>query len=240
MSNEELATMGTDNKSAMAELYRKNKKIIYKYCNKFISNRIMLDDLMQEGYFALIIAVKAYNCKKEYNFITYFAKALKWHFIRYVSNGAYEKEITSLDETLKEDAETTKAQMIPDEQAEQDFEQLIDNISLSGVFEETKNILEKHSKGYLYKYIEDYYIHNMSCTKIAEKYNKQKSSVENDIKKAMRVLQNPSNNRKLNDMYYDVIGQSLPRSGLNFFRTTGTSGVEWAVMELDRKFAKLR
>lgn len=241
MSNEELARKGINNTDAMGQLYQNNIKAIYKICNKFKSEYILIDDLMQEAYFALIIAVQAHNKNTEHKFITYLIKALEWHFIRYTKRNKCNTELPTLDAPISNDgeSETTKADMLADETSSEEFEQLIDNVALNEVFAETKKILDEYIVNHniktpLYDYIADYYINNMSFNEIADKYNVSKSTIEQGVRKAYRALRNPTYNKKLKSIFDDVIGQSICRSSFSFFRTTGMSSVEWAVMKLDK------
>lgn len=247
MSNEELALKGINDADAMEQLYQNNKRMIYKVCNKFESEYILIDDLMQEAYFALIIAVQGYNKNTEHKFITYLVKALEWHFIRYTKRNKCNTELPTLDAPISNDgdSETTKADMLPDETAAEEFEQLIDNVALNEVFEETKIILDKYTKNHdiktpLYDYIADYYINNMTYNEMADKYNVSRSSIEQGLRKAYRALQNTKYNKKLKLIFCDVIGQSICRSGFSFFQTSGMSSVEWAIIEIERQTNELK
>lgn len=247
MSNEELATRGITDKIAMSELYQRNIKIIYKMCNKFTNNHAAFDDLMQEAYFALIMAVQAYNKNTEHKFITYLTKVLKWHFIRYAGRKSNGKELLTLDAPVLNDGDndTTKADLIPDETAAEEFEQLIDSVALNEVFEEVKIILDKYIVNHgiklpLYDYIADYYINNMTYNEMADKYNVSRTSIEQGLRKAYQALRNPTYNKKLKSIFDDVIGQSICRSSFSFFQTSGMSSVEWAIIEIERQIQELK
>lgn len=247
MSNEELAIKGINDADTMWQLYQNNIKAIYKICNKFKNEHTDIDELMQEAYFALIIAVQAYNKNTEYKFLTYLIKALEWHFIRYVKRNNHKRELLTLDAPITNDGESdeTKADLIPDETASEEFEKLIDDIAFSDVFDETKIILDKYTKNHgiktpLYNYIADYYINDMTYNEIADKYNVSKSAIEQGLKKAYRALRNPMYNKKLKSIFCDVIGQSICRSGFSFFQTSGMSSVEWAIIEIERQTNELK
>ena len=247
MSNEELALKGINDADAMGQLYQNNLKAIHKICNRFKNEYTDIDDLIQEAYFALIVAVQAYNKNTEYKFITYLVKALEWHFIRYSKRNNHKRELLTLDAPISNDgeSETTKADMLPDETAAEEFEQLIDNVALNEVFEETKIILDKYTKNHdiktpLYDYIADYYINNMTYNEMADKYNVSRSSIEQGLRKAYSALQNTKYNKKLKSIFCDVIGQSICRSGFSFFQTSGMSSVEWAIIEIERQTNELK
>lgn len=65
MDNEALVKMiragDGDKNDLMMELYRQNKGIISKMARKYQRGSVQADDLMQEGYFALLNAVNSYN-----------------------------------------------------------------------------------------------------------------------------------------------------------------------------------
>lgn len=85
MTNEELVlSYQQGNKNALEELIENNKGIVFKLVNKFnvdYNNAIEREDLEQEGFTGLIIAVEKYNPNndKKAAFITY---AINWIYQR--------------------------------------------------------------------------------------------------------------------------------------------------------------
>ncbi len=238
MSNEELAIKGINDADAMWQLYQNNIKAIYKICNKFKNEYTSLGDLMQEAYFALIIAVQAYNRNTEYKFLTYLIKALEWHFIRYTKRNNRKRELLTLDAPISNDGEdgVTKADMLPDETAVEEFERATERVSLSNVFKEVEKILtdyqiRENSTVPLYSYIAEHYINKLTNKQISKKYGVTHQYVASSIKKAFRILRK---NKSIKAYYEDIIGYSMSRGSLTFFQTTGMSSVEWAVMKLDK------
>ena len=80
MTNEELAVIiKQGNTQLMERLYLQNKGVIYqyaywyytKYRTRCDSSGIVMDDLIQEGYFALCDAVQAYKPESGYKFLTF-------------------------------------------------------------------------------------------------------------------------------------------------------------------------
>jgi len=99
MSNEEIVSViraGGDRRQLMGLLYDQNRRLIAKWANQW-KGRAEFEDLMQEGYLALIAAVDAYDESKGYKFTTYLTKAVWRHFAR-LYNGA-----VRLPEWLKDD-----------------------------------------------------------------------------------------------------------------------------------------
>ncbi len=111
MTNEELATRGIYDKEAMYRLYKHNIGLIVRICRCFASRQYDLQDLLQEAYFPLVTAVEAFNRHGKYKFTTYLTKALKWYFIRFISENKC--EVCTLDNPLKGDDGATHADILP-------------------------------------------------------------------------------------------------------------------------------
>ena len=88
MTNEELATeIKQGSIDLLPELWEQIKLFIYKYCNRYFTlyggsctkAGADVDDLIQEGYFALLDAVQAYKPESGYKFITFMSYPLKNH-----------------------------------------------------------------------------------------------------------------------------------------------------------------
>lgn len=83
MTNEKLVALIKQGDNGFFEqLYKQNYGIIYNYARKF-SAYAEFEDLIQEGYIALVNAVNAFDGAQGYKFITYLTKALTSHFYRY-------------------------------------------------------------------------------------------------------------------------------------------------------------
>lgn len=239
MSNEELAARGTSDPDAMLQLYQDNKTVIYKICSCFTHDGLCIDDLMQEAFFALVLAVQAFNEHREYKFITYLSNALKWHFLRFVKQDKSRHELLTLDEPASSDGdgEATRCDLLSDEAAPEAFEAMLDSVALSGIFDEACRILSEYAKNHNSRipydaYITDYYRHGMTYKQIADKRGVSPESVRTGIKRALRVLRNPMH-ENLHSMRDDFIDRSIKHSSLSRFRESGTSGVEWAIIQIE-------
>lgn len=83
MTNEELVKLIKSGKREYSEqLYKQNKGIILKHAKKY-SKHADIDDLIQEGYIALIKAANGFDESLEYKFTTYLEKTIKRHFRDY-------------------------------------------------------------------------------------------------------------------------------------------------------------
>lgn len=119
-------------------LWEKTRALIYKKCSQywgFYSAKLerfgySLDDLRQEGYNALIFAVKSYKSDKEYKLITYLNYALK-NVIRGLLSGSGDVlnrlNTQSLEQPLGEgnDGDSLLVEdIIPDEHAAAVYEEI--------------------------------------------------------------------------------------------------------------------
>lgn len=127
MTNEELAELiqKTDSKTAKAELWENNKGIIYRLARSYYrpTSPHTLEDLVQQGYFALLQAVKSYDKEKGYKFTSY----LPFSF-QCAIRGPYMDTYISLDTPIGRDGEeneNTLADTIPDNSALEELENAI-------------------------------------------------------------------------------------------------------------------
>ena len=88
MSNEELVRLiqdGIDVKSNMLQLYDQNKQFIYKLAKKLVMFSDM-DDLMQEAYIGLDLAVKHYDSSNGTLFLSYAVFWINSALRKYIEN----------------------------------------------------------------------------------------------------------------------------------------------------------
>lgn len=76
---QDLQDSGKDARELLGELYEQNQKFIIKLARNY-SGTVEIDDLMQEGFLALVDAVTRYDTKTGCTFLNYFAYWLKAHF----------------------------------------------------------------------------------------------------------------------------------------------------------------
>ncbi|MCM1543802.1 MAG: sigma-70 family RNA polymerase sigma factor [Ruminococcus sp.] len=80
-----MALIQQGNNQYCEQLYEQNRGLILKYAKKF-SAYAELDELMQEGYIALMKAVNGFDTSKEYKFSTYLTKVLTSCLSRYCAS----------------------------------------------------------------------------------------------------------------------------------------------------------
>ena len=231
-----------------AELYTLCSGIIAKAAHTFYRSKesrcitagVTAEDLISEGYFALMDAVQAFSGgqnPKGYKFLAYLRYPLQNRFNALIGcrskRQAYEplNNALSLDLPPKGDTEgITLMDTITDEDSRTLYDGIADSLVLSEVFPAVCDVLkdkEQQRTVILKKYRD-----NKTHRQIAEETGLGVSAVNYYIAAARREL---SQSRKLKQIYLDVIGCSWQRGGLGYFRNSHTSSVEWAVMELEKK-----
>ena len=244
MENQELAIAAkSGDTKAMAELYRANYGLIYRVCSRYESSRYPLEDLLQEAFFPMVRAAKAYDPESGHSFTTYLTNAVKWYFSRYVKQDKNRHDLYILDgPTSKDEADgATVGELIADEAAEftEDIQHKVDMDRLPGiVLEALENRYKDHERAQKhYDVIVAYYLQGMTYKQIAVKIGCSMDYVRQMLQYALRTLRHPRN-KKIYAYRDDVISESYRHGGLTEFKNTFTSSTEWAVMKLNREESK--
>lgn len=238
MTNEQLAQFIQQggNDELLPLLWDKTRLIIYKKCGqiwRFYSEKLTLhgyslDDWEQEGYNALIFAVKWYKSEKGYKFNSYLGYALK-HVIRDLLSGSdvlSQSGTQSLEQPLTEDKDGEQllvGDVIPDERAATAYEQIgrLDeyNVLYAAVDELPPDLRDV---------IREHYFEQMTYQQIGERhgYSGQNARAMHD--RAIRELRKGKRGAKLRSVYGADYGlhSTAKHKGLAAFRTSGTSEVE--------------
>lgn len=132
MTNEELVySYQQGNKQALDELIENNKGIVFKIVNKFnidYNHTIEKEDLEQEGYIGLVIAVEKYDFdnKKKANFITYAVNWIYQRIYRFVC-GVSDKDLAN----IKLNNSCTSLNTPTDEEGEMELIDFIEGVDYS-------------------------------------------------------------------------------------------------------------
>jgi RNA polymerase sporulation-specific sigma factor len=111
-------------------VYRLIRLWASKYC-KVDNNRYDKSDLIQSAYFALLKAVEAYTADRGYKFVTYLNYHCRNEFAAVIGIRTSKREprILSLDAPTGKDTEDiTLADSLPNEQAAEEMDRVIDNV----------------------------------------------------------------------------------------------------------------
>lgn len=243
MSNEELARRIYDgDNTSMEALYNNCRNLIIKYANSFYRlnqercNKcgVCIDDLISEGFFVLLDAVKAY-CEQDTNykytaFLNYPFKNRYNSMIGYRSDRGLKEPLnqyTSFNEPVQGYDGVTLADTIEDKDAENKINDINDNVSLQQVFPMVKEILTPGQ----FDIIEKHYRSGLSLLDIAEESGEPLTNIQEQNRKAFRELRKPEH-KKLRGIYFDVIDSSYNRGGFSRFDRTWTSSTEWAALQI--------
>lgn len=228
--------------SELASLWDKYKRLARKIAMRFTTPHYELDDLLQECFIIFMAAVKDYDPDSGYTLVTHLGNRFKWGLYRLIYDGKGERRIKDtciLDEPFdaEDDGSATMADMIPDPAAE--FEnRSVDKLTRGEVWELARHELAAFDRansaehpGRLYDIIEAYYRNNISMKELARRLGVSFQLVQQEQRKAIVQLRK---SRRLQFLSDDVISQSITRTGLGSFQRSGTSSVEWAVLEMER------
>lgn len=259
MSNEELAIkIQAGELDYLPELWEQTRKLIrasYKRLmrrcgssqQQFMSYSVSLDDLEQDGYFALLEAVDAYKPESGYKFNSYLRYPIMNHFFTAIGlrtakgrNDPLSAAI-SLDKPIAgEDGELTLADAIADENSLTAFENILDDVhreQLHNVLEYCLSRLEPQQE----KAIRAKYYNNKTLEQIADEMGCSLEWARQTINKGLRKLRHPTCTRLLKPFVMDTEEPisnrdiNLYRTGLQAFRNSRVSPVERAVELLEKR-----
>lgn len=258
MSNEELAVrIQAGELSYLPELWEQTKKWIaasYKRMlrnstanqDRFNRSGVTLDDLQQEGYFALLEAVDAYKAGAGYQFITYLRYPIMNRYFSAIGlrtakgkNDLLTASV-SLDNLISEDdSETTLADTIADENSLTAFENILDNARK----EQLHRVLEyclKRLEPELEQAIRERYYENKTMGQIAEPRGITAMQARHLVDRGIHRLRHPRCATLLRPFVTDTDTPANQRdlniyqTGLQSFRNNRVSSVEQAVEQIEQ------
>lgn len=244
MTNEELAErIYAGDTGLYSVLWDNLKRYIYRLCNAYYNRRrerltacdVTREDLEQEAYFTLYDAVEAYHTTdKRYKVIT----CLKYPLLNcfnglagYRVHRACKEPLNgyrSLYEPIDGEDGALLVEMIPDEAAS--FEDdAIGHVDRSAIYADMARILQGRPE--LIELMLERFVQGKQVRDIAAQRGTTSQAMRAQLDKALRMLRHPSNG--LWKKYgYDIAYASMRHTGLQTFRYTQTSAVEWAAILL--------
>lgn len=201
MTNEELVELikKTDSKSAKTELWKQNKGIIYRLARQYYSSDkpYTLEDLVQQGYFALLQAVKSYDKEKGYKFTTY----LNFSFQCAIRSLSKMDTYISLDAPSLcngEENENTLTDTIPDNSTLEDIENALNLTAERQAIYNALDRLEPLQRDI----IVSIYFDDKTLKSIAESLSRSIEAISQRHKRALKDL---SKDPELIELYQDTI-----------------------------------
>lgn len=212
MTNEQLAEFIQQggNDELLPLLWDKTRNLIYMKCGqcwsiystKLERHGYTLDDFKQEGYNALLFAVKEFDSAKEYKFTTYLNYGIK-HVVRCLLNGGSDvlnqPGTQSLEQPLGESdsgKSLTVEGIVPDERAEAVFENIERLDEYAALYEAVDSLPDIERS-----VIIEHYFKGFSFVKIGRVHGFTKSRAHQAHKRAIQLLRRGRIGRKLFEVY---------------------------------------
>jgi len=247
MNNEEFAVLIQQGKTELyTELWEQTQKFFtmkasrFYYANQGLCDRsgIEFDDLLQACFLALCGAVRAYNPEAGYKLLTYATLQIKLAFRDLFTADSLNK-CSSLDEPLNEETDTTKGEILPDEAAQQAFENATDglyNEQLHAAVERAVNTLAEPEQ----RIIHARYYDELTYDAAAQALNTTKDTARSLEAKALHNLRKPGSRKFLQPFFNEVLtAHAWHGTGLNSFKYSGGSSVEKALEAAERAVVNL-
>ncbi|MGI5838200.1 MAG: RNA polymerase sigma factor [bacterium] len=245
VTNEELVKLyRAGDPSALEALYLRNygliRQIVIRLCPG--GNQQDIEDEMQEAFFALVEAVKAFPEGQDVKLTTYISNCIKWHKSRryQFDRKRNPENLISLDEPLPGiEGNITLGDTVVDPDAE--FEEgCVNRVAYQKIQDRLDSLIDE----ILSKRESDVIRRRMSGktqAEISQEIGLAQNVVGQYERMAYEKIRNRKNDKKLQEIldYYDL--QSYKRVGFAFWRDTGYSSVEWAAekkMEVEAKWLK--
>ncbi len=249
MTNEELALLIQQGQRAyIPVLYSQVEKFIRAKANSFYRNAgikcsrcgVELDDLIQEGYFAMLDAVKGYKPESEYKFLTYIDYPFMNRYNALTGNRTSRTKneplnsAKSLDEPLGAENDTfTLADTITDENSTAPFDEVLQNDYLRALH----IALEKGMEQMISEQraaIQCRYYEGRTLQDTGELIGCSREQTRQHEAKALRVFRKPKIARTLRPFLYDEMeSYSLRGTGIQTFKNTGASSTERTAEHMD-------
>ncbi|QNO15328.1 hypothetical protein HYG86_11400 [Alkalicella caledoniensis] len=132
------------NQIALVEIFEFCEGMVERMSTKYysiaIKRSMSIEDLKQEAYLGLLGAVNHFKVCKDNSFISYAFSAMNYQILVYIRNNSNQfvktdvkkgfASLSSMDEALNGETDTTLGEMLPDECSEDEFheiEKLVDN-----------------------------------------------------------------------------------------------------------------
>lgn len=242
MTNEELIIkINQGHIELFSTLWEQVKRLVYVYANRyftlygesFTKTGIEVEDLVQEGYFALLDAVQAYNPDSGYKFITFMRYPLKNRFNgvlgfrtargrRNILNSAI-----SLDKPTDGTEDVFLSDAIPDAGAQMEMQNVIEREYQCRLRNDLQECIEGLTADQREVVIRRYYNGN-TFEDIAIKAKKNYSMVRSLEQQALRKLRR---DKRLKTYRVEVLSRAH-RSSFSSWLNTRTSSTERAAIAL--------
>lgn len=201
---------------------------------------VELEDIQQSCYFALCDAVEAYKIDSEYKFTAYINYNFK-NAVAALLDGGQRRRVTdplscseSLDVPLTEDSEATKLDLIADEEAYKDFEDVEYRIFTQELNKNLKQAMTEVCSAAEIDVLNRLYWNGETIATISKNRNVPYGDIQRLHSHALVKLRSSRSKQRL-DPYREFIQSHAYHSvGLSSFRLSGISSVERTVEQWEK------
>ncbi|MBT9174037.1 MAG: RNA polymerase sigma-H factor [Syntrophomonadaceae bacterium] len=250
MTNEELCVLiAQGNDRYVYPLWEQTDRLFYLLARRLFARHferaaacgVELDDCLQVCWLAFLDAVEAFNRKPEQKvkFTSFADFHVKRHVYTLLGLRTTKREplngAASLDAPIgSEDGEYTLTDNLADKTAGEPFED-IERSELSDLVLERVDALPERQR----LVIRRHYCGNMPLTEIAAGLNTSIQRASQIYRAALRKLRQDQRLREIRREFYED-ADFTKHTGFQFFKENGMSSVEWELLRLEERIARVR
>lgn len=246
MCNEETAVLikNGHNKYCI-DLWENIKRFVFfcvcktsaKYGEQMKRAGVTDEDLKQEGYLAMLDAVRYFEKEKGYKFITYMRYCLKNRFNAVLGVGKEKgncfalNSAVRLEDRINESEKDTFEEMIKDEKAENEFLNIVEKCYTECLRKDLEYCLESLPQEER-SVIKEIYFEERKISDMAKEKNVPYGKIKTVEIRGIRSLRNSKNMKRLEEYRNDIISTYGYRSGFYLWHNTGYSSTEFTALSL--------
>ncbi len=197
------------------------------------------DDVRQESYFAFLDTVKYYDISSGYQFLTFARFPMKNRFNQLCGIRTKAQQLqplnrcTSLSNPIMIEEDITLEEMIEDPVAEKSFMDVEEKIYT----EQLHNVLEiclNEIPSLQAQAVRTRFYDGMSLAEIGKQIGKSVTMTSAVIYNGLRALRRGSCFTRLKPWQEDIVSSCAMKSSFQFWKNTGTSSTEYAVLKKEK------
>lgn len=202
---------------------------------------VELEDIYQCCFFALRAAVSGYKSDSDLKFTSYIQYSFK-NAVKNLIGGGHRRRVPdplndfteSLDTPITDDTEHTKADLIPDKEAEQSFENAEERIYTNELHNALENAMQTACNDREIDVMRRMYWDGEKQTDIAKRLNISYQAIHQIHYHALRQLRQRKIKEQLESYSEFIKSHAYHGTGFSSFRSSGISSVERTVEAWER------
>ena len=221
-------------------------KVIYLLANRFynlkkercISMGVDIEDLKQQGYFAMLKAINSYSSDKPFKFSTYlnYATLNEFNELTGLRTQRGKKDIlatyVSIDTPVNGTEDLLVGDTLKDDQASEAFERAEDDIFYSQVHKDISKAMERLTLAQQ-QIIELEYYEGLKIKQIADLIKCTENETRREKSKALGSLRRSVEILKYKELY--IYDRAYRGTGLSSFKENWASSVEVLILDMERR-----